>query len=87
MPLDEILHTLRKMLSYTIINSFQSTEKVCTTIPRVILVNNIIPPDYNTLLQNEQFQLQVYEFLSLRPGSRINHLAVHLLLPPVHPDH
>ena len=33
MPLDEILHTLRKMLSQTIMNSYQSTEKVCTTIP------------------------------------------------------
>ena len=37
MPLDEILHTLRKMLSQTIMNSYQSTEKVCTTIPLKVL--------------------------------------------------
>ena len=28
MPLDEMLHTLRKMLSYTIMNTYQSIEKV-----------------------------------------------------------
>ena len=38
-----------------------------------------------TLFQNEQFK--VYEFLSLRPGSRVNHPAVHLLPCPVLHDH
>ena len=38
-----------------------------------------------TLLQSEQFK--VYEFPSLRPGSRINHPAVHLLPCPVLHDH
>ena len=38
-----------------------------------------------TLLQNEQFK--VYEFPSLRPGSRFNHPAVHLLPCPVLHDH
>ena len=39
----------------------------------------------NALLQNEQFQL--YELQCLRPGSRINHPAVHLLPRPVLHDH
>ena len=39
----------------------------------------------NTLLQNEQFQL--YELPSLRPSSRTNHPAVHLLPRPVLHDH
>ncbi len=42
MPLDEILHTLRKMLSYTIMNSNQSTEKVCTTIPLKVLFGQLV---------------------------------------------
>ena len=41
----------------------------------------------NTLLQNEQFQLYYYELPSLRPCSRINHPAVHILPRPVHHDH
>ena len=43
-PPDEILHTLRKMLSQTIMNSYQSTESLYNNSTlKCYLVN--IPPD------------------------------------------
>ena len=35
MPMDKILHTLRKMFAGTYINSNQSSKKVCTPLPPV----------------------------------------------------